>query len=286
MHNIRLISVLSVLVIISSCSKETSIENGGNTSGGGALGTNCRVNTIIAADALSGTGLYSLFTNFNGAMQATRIEAYDSIRAAMDASENLVYKGDTIIVNASEYFVTDANKRVSKFYTRLDPADPSSEQIIYGYTYNTAGYLVSKSVSIQSIPLPFILITYTWAGGNLVKIDGLTTVPGSPQKVLTANLEYDGTKTAKNFIQVMPDGFEISFYIMALDLGKKSINVIKKVNMTIYDEQGAPAVTYNTTITDLKFSTDGYLTEWFAGGDSIDGLGIFDGRTIFKYICN
>jgi hypothetical protein len=283
MGNIKRISSLVLLVWMMSCSKEKSVENGPGS--GITLGTNCRVNTIIAADSLTGAGSYSLFTNFNATGQATKIEAFDSIAGNLDASATLTYSGDTIRISAAEYFVTDANKRVSKYLSLVDPADPASDQFIYNYTYDGGGYLIGKTLSVKSIPLPLVNFTYTWTGGNLVKIDGQSTIPGFTQKVLSSDLEYDASKSAKNFIQVFPDGFESFFYVMALDFGKKSKNVISKINMVTYDDQGAPANTYNTTITNLKFSNDGYLLEWYAAGDSFDALGIFSGRTLFKYKC-
>ena len=70
------ISLVTVLAF--SCSKDKSIETGGTGGNGGALGSNCKVNTIIAADSLTGAGFFSLFTQFNSSRVATRVEAYDS----------------------------------------------------------------------------------------------------------------------------------------------------------------------------------------------------------------
>ena len=287
MRESRLIFVLLLQVILFSCSKEESIEIGGNPPApGGALGNNCKVNTIIAADSLTGKGLFSLYTYFNADRLATRVEAYDSVKLSMEAAADLTYKGDTIRVGQSEYFVTDAGKRISKFYTRLDPSDPSSDEYIFNYTYDAAGYLKEKTVSMAALPVPLVKFVYTWTGGNLVRIEGNTAIPGFIQKVLTAELTYDASKAAKNFIPVMPDGFETFLFMMAVDIGKTSANVVKTISMTTYDDNGAPADIYNTLIKDVKFSTDGYITEWFAQGDGFDALGIFNGRTLFKYSCN
>ncbi len=276
-----------MLVFLLSCSKEESIENGSNPGGtpGGGLGDNCRVNKIIAADSLTGKGEFSLFTIFNSSNQATRVEAYDSISLSLEASANLIYKGDTVRVGPNEYFVTDASKRISKYYSLLDPSDPSSDEYVYNYSYDAAGYLKEKTIALSAIPVPLAKFVYTWTGGNLVRIEGNTLIPGNSQKILTADMTYDAGKTAKNFIQVMPDAFETFLFILAVDIGKKSANVIRTISMTTYDN-GAAADTYNTTIKDVKFSTDGYITEWYAQGDSFDALGVFSGRTLFKYTCN
>ena len=204
---------------------------------------------------------------------------------SLQAAADLVYKGDTIRVGANEYFVTDASKRISKFFTRLDPTDPSSEEYVYNYTYDASGYLKQKTISLSAFPLPLATFVYTWTGGNLVKIEGNSVILGNSQKILVADLTYDASKTAKNFIQVMPDGFETFLFIMALDIGKKSTNVLKTITMTTYNN-GAPDNTYNTVIRDVKFSPDGYITEWYSQGAGFDVLGVFSGRTLFKYNCN
>lgn len=283
----RLICVLLLPVMLFSCSKEESTETGGNpTAPGGALGNNCKVNAIIVADSLTGRGLFSLYTSFNASRQATRVEAYDSISLSLEAAADLTYNGDTIRVGQKEYFVTDASKRITRYYSLSDPSDPSSDTYVYNYTYDAAGYLKEKTISIAALPVPLVKFVYTWVGGNLVKIEGNTAVPGFIQKVLTAEMTYDASKTAKNFLPLMPDGFETFLYIMAVDIGKKSANVLSTVRMTTYDENGAPADIYNTLIRDIKFSADGYITEWFAEGNGVDAMGIFTGRTMFSYNCN
>ncbi len=279
--------VILMTSLLFACSKENSIENDANSgNNNGTLGSNCKINTIITADSITGKGLYSLFTTFKAGARAERIEAYDSNRFATDATANLTYNGDTIRISATEYFVTDAAKRVSKYYSLVDPSDPASEIFIYSYFYDASGYLKEKSISLPSIPVPVVKFLYTWSGGNLVKIDGSSLLSGSNQKVLNATMTYDASKTAKNFLQILPDNFESFFYTMALDMGKKSTNVVKTISMITYDENGSPADTYNTTLKNLVFSPDGYLTEWYAEGDSFDPLGIFSGRTLFKYSCN
>ena len=278
-------SVIVLATMIYSCSKEYSIEGRDNTVINPPLGQNCKVNNIIAADSLTGAGNYSLFTDFDLAGLATRIVAYDSVNQQLDASANLTYKGDTIFITASDYFVTDANKRVVRFFTLADPGDPNSDTLIYNYVYNAGGYLSEKIITIPSILGTVVNFNYTWSNGNLVKVEGNTNVTGVNQKLLTATMTYDINKTAKNFIQVMPDNFESFFFVMAVDIGKKSTNVVSTISMITYDEFGVADQSYNTVLKNLVFSPDGYLTEWYAEGDSFDALGLFSGRTLFQYKC-
>jgi hypothetical protein len=110
---------------------------------------------------------------------------------------------------------------------------------------------------------------------------GLTT-----EKLLEANMEYDLTKQPRNFMYIFPDGFENFFYLNAMDFGKKPTNLIKKISVVYFDDQGVSQGNFNTFISDVKFNPDGYVTEWYADGSSIDPTGIFLGRTLFGYKCN
>ena len=146
----------------------------------------------------------------------------------MQFEGNIQHKGDTIRISSTDYFLTDANKRVKGFRTSDFSGSPG-DTLSYVYKYDGNGYLVEKEIFITGIVFPIMRYSYVWSGQNLVAIDGVIAVPGVTQKVLTVTLEYDAAKTAKNFIQVMPDGFETALYIMGLDLGKKSRNIVKKV---------------------------------------------------------
>jgi hypothetical protein len=137
---------------------------------------------------------------------------------------------------------------------------------------------------VEAVPVPVAEFNYTWSGGNLVAIEG--TIPVLSQKILTASLEYDASKTAKNFIPIFPDGFEFAPYVLAFDIGKKSSNVVKKVTMSIYDNAGNLDQTLVTSFKDYVFSSDGYLLEWIGDGDDQSALGLISGRTKFKYHCN
>ncbi len=253
---------------------------------GGAVG-NCKLTTItVATDALSARGIYAVTTKFNSNNQANRVEAYDSTTNSSDYSVSLSYKGDTVFTDANEFFVLDAAKKVKKLITPFDPTDPAGEKAVYDYKYDASNYLTSKTISSAIVPLPLVTFTYTWVGGDLVKVVGIATVGLTPQKILEANLEYDLSKQPKNFMYIFPDGFENFFYLNALDFGKKSTHLLKKITLTYSNAQGTPQGTFTTFITDAKFSTEGYLTEWYADGDSIDPFGIFAGRTLFSYKCN
>ncbi len=279
---------LLLIIVSASCQKEVSFEDGGvpvpPDPSNPPIGANCKVKQILLIDPASKTGLYSILTNFSPDGTATRVEIYDSIATTVDFESIPEYKGDTVKVSANEYFILDAQKRV-KSYTTFDNSGPVTDTVSFIFTYNGDGYLQKKEGFIQGIPLPVVRFTYTWSGGNLVAVNGAVAVPGVTQKVLDATLEYDGTKTAKNFIQVLPDGLETALYVMALNLGKVAKNVVKKISVTTYDENGSLDETYVSTYSDYKFSSDGYLTEWTAAGDLLGGSPFVEGRSVFNYFC-
>ncbi len=282
------ISFVVAVLMLAGCQKEFSYEdNGGPGIPGGnpPLGNNCRVEQIISVDSATGTGLFSLYTIFNSSDIASRVEVYDSIGATIEFAADLAYNGDTIRASSSsnEFFVTDASKRIREFHTYEDPADTSTEKVIYTYTYDGNGYLSKKEVNFESIPVPVAQFNYLWNSGNLVTIDGFIPVLG--QKIIGADLEYDGSKTAKNFIPIFPDGFEFSPFLLAFDLGKKNTNVIKRISMRFYDDMGIVTETLVTEFKNYVFSQDGYLLEWYAEGDTQDGLALLNGLTKFKYRC-
>jgi hypothetical protein len=286
----RKILFLSIIISAhtwSGCQKEVSYEMNtgqGNQGGNPPLGNNCKVEKIIVADSATGTGLFSLYTLFNSSDIASRVEAYDSIGGTTEFAVDLSYIGDTIRPSSSnEYYVMDASKRISEFHTYEDPLDTSTEKIAYTYTYDGSGYLSKKEISLESIPVPVAQINYLWNSGNMVTIDGFIPIIG--QKIITADLEYDGSKSVKNFIPFFPDGFEFAPFVLAFDLGKKSNNVLKRTTMRLYDSAGNVSQTLVTDYKNYVFSSDGYLLEWFVEGDVPNGLPLLTGRTKFKYLC-
>jgi hypothetical protein len=280
-----IIPLLLIFTFI-SCQKELSVENGaGVNPPQPPIGNNCKVNQIISADSLTGQGLFSVYTRFNASGVAEKVEVYDSLSGSMQAEASLQYKGDTIRVSPSDYFLVDANKRVRAFQT-IDLSGGSSDTLKYVYNYDGNGYLSNKEIFVSRFPFPVIRFNYVWSAQNLVSIDGSVVVPGITQKVLTATLEYESSLTAKNFIHVLPDGFETAFFIMGLDLGKKSRNLVKKTVVSVYDDTGALDEVYTTSFSKYVFSSDGYLLEWYASGLDSGGTLLPSGRTLFKYFCN
>ncbi|MGL6266788.1 MAG: hypothetical protein ACRC2O_02640, partial [Chitinophagaceae bacterium] len=139
-----------------SCAKEKSLENGGGLIPvDPPLGNNCTVKQIITADSLSGQGLFCYFTKFNPAGLAEKVEVFDSISGVMQFSGNIQHKGDTIRISSSDYFLTDANKRVKGFRTSGFSGNPG-DTLSYVYKYDGNGYLIEKEIFITGITFPIL----------------------------------------------------------------------------------------------------------------------------------
>jgi len=286
MKNMRSFTLISALLclLLASCKKEYSVENGG-ANGGITVGNNCRMSQIVQLDSVSGQGWTSFSTIFNSADQATRVVSFDSLQDVPLFSANITYAGDTMRVNPNEYFLLAANKRVSSFHTYQDPSDTSSGAVTFVYNYDAARYMIKKEIFVASIPVPAIRFDYVWGGGNLLDIDGNVVLPGLEKKLFMASLEYDATKTVKNFIPVFPDGYENFAYVMALDMGLKSRNVLSRITANNFNDQGDIDQTITTVFNHYVFSTDGYLLEWVAEGDAPSSTALPAGLTRFSYKC-
>jgi hypothetical protein len=277
----RITSLLFVmLAMLASCSKEYSNENGA------IISNECRLSSIAAADSLSGKSFFALNTKFGTNDVANYIEVFDSVNSTSDPREDLVYSGDTVKLGTSgSYAILDGAKRVKLLYS---PAPPSTFQIpslTYNYTYDAGGFLTLKTISFSGLPIPAVRFTYTWNANNLVKVEGVSVILGTSTTLLSATMTYDAGKTVKNFIPIYPDGFESALYIMALNFGKPSKNLLKSVVLKTFDNTGAPLDTYSTNIKNALISGEGYLSEWYAEGDSFDALGLFGGLNKFGYRC-
>lgn len=276
MRSYKAILAAAILSLLFSCSKEYSQEDAP------AAARDCRVSSIVAADSLSGQGFFALNTRFNSGGQGDYVELYDSVRNFSDLGLTLTYRGDSVFSSDNDVFVLDASRRVKRHITPLDPADPGGEKIIYEYTYDVSGFLINKSISTSVFPGPQISFDYTWSGGNLLEVEG--NLAGGI-RFLSARMEYDQSKSPRNFIYIFPEGVENFLFINALDYGKKPANLIRRITVEYFDDQGQPQFSYDTEIINAKFSDDGYLEEWYVKGDSFDALGIFTGRTRFNYYC-
>ena len=281
MRNFRIFAVILPIVFLMSCAKEYSDESGGG------VGRNCKLSNITVINDQTGAGEYALNTRYDNTGKTNYVELYDSVLSAVDYDFSVEYKtNDTLRISTGDVLVLDASKRLKRLITALDPTDPAGEKLIFDFKYNGSGYLTEKTLSTSTIPLALFQTVYTWTGGNLTKVASSSSLTGTKQKILDVDLQYDLSKSPKNFIPIYPDAFESFLYVTTVDMGKPSTNLLTRISAVYYDDQGNPSPAVVTEISQAKFSNDGYLTEWFVDGSSFDALGLFLGRNSFTYKCN
>ncbi|MGN6437144.1 MAG: hypothetical protein ACTHMM_11450 [Agriterribacter sp.] len=275
--------ILLAITLLLSCSKENSEERGNTDL---PLGNNCKVSAIVPTDSVTGRGHGSFYVTFDSEGRPLKTEMFDSTSGSSYYNINFSYKGDSIEVGENEFFLLDQEKRIREFDTYEVAGDPASDKFRYTYQYDQEGFLKNKNWFIYSLSpdIPSFVYTYTWLNGNLVKVEA-TEAGGARRAALTADLQYDLSQEVSNFIYSFPEAIELAPFILSINAGKKSKNVLTKIVVKTFDAGGNVINTYNTDYKDYKFSSDGYVTELHAIGDLVDGMLVIDGLTKFKYEC-
>lgn len=279
----HLTGLLGFIFILAACQKETSIEHGRM---GPLIGEDCQLKQIVSVDSATGRGSLSFLTGFDASGIARSVELMDSLTGSVQFDAPLIWSGDTLRLSDSVYYVTDANRRLKEFVA-LQMDNGTMMTLKYVYSYDVSGFLVKKELYSSAVPLPIPLIrfTYTWAALNLVSIEGSVVIPGLTQKLFSASLEYDPGASAKNFLLVLPDAAELTPVIMAVGLGNRSRNLVRRIEVNTFDDTGAIESTATSRYTAYGYSADGYLLEWKVSGDVPEALPFTPGINTFHYHC-
>jgi hypothetical protein len=280
----KIVTLIIGAALLASCGKEKSLDRAGGDPNAVFLGNNCRISQIVNVDTFTNTGWEAHNLFFNSSGQVIRSEVYDSIGLAPYSNDVYTYKGDTIFINGNNgYFVRNSAGRVALYRGPEDPADPLSDDIDITYTYNSAGFLTGVTYAYTSFPtLPLLRSSYTYTGNNLTNTRMESLVP-APELVIEANLTYS-SQTVRDFIYTFPDAYYFVNHLPALNFGNKSGNALSKVTTLFYDT-GTVTDSLVTNYNKYKLSNDGYVLQFFAGGDWQDGMGLYYEMTRFKYLC-
>jgi hypothetical protein len=284
----RISLVLGILVVLVSCSKEYSLENGtGDTDL--IVGVDCRISKVTSTDTTTNIGLGSIAAAINFSDEVTDITAYDSLSATIVTNSQPTYVDDTIYVNPDEYFVTDVanNARVVKLHRLLDPFDPTSPQIDIDYIYDaTTGNLLQKQYNSSFFPVnPFYQVDYTYTAGNLTNM--LTTDLTIPETVSDAQIQYFSNITPRSYINLMPDEEDPNYaqFNQFFNFGKKSLNAVKSVKLRNYSGGALTSDSTNTVFGSYIMSRDNYVLSVIMSGDELLSIPAQKGRLRFSYKC-
>jgi hypothetical protein len=290
MNKLRPLLFTVILVSLLSCEKELSVENSTNGSDM-IVGIDCRISKIVFTDTagtgigLPGTGLGSIASDINNLDIVTRITEFDSLSNTIEFITDPIYKNDSVYINADEYFIQDANNRITKMHGLVDPTDPFSLQFDVFYVYNTAGYLITKNYFLTSSPTtPFYKVDYTYTGaGNLTRMTA--TDLNSGDLAMDADITYYNLTVPRRFIYIFPDEVIYAPFTQFFNFGIRNFNAPKDMKVRNYDPGNVVRDSIVSTFSNYRMSNDTYILSVQLGGDDQPSIPALAGKLSFSYKC-
>lgn len=291
MNKLRPLLFAVILIAVFSCEKEFSTENTGSDSEF-IVGIDCRISKIVYTDTAgtaaggTGTGLGSIAADINNLDIVTKLTQFDSLSNTIEfILDPPVYRNDSVYINADEYFIVDANKKVIKMHGLIDPTDPFSLPFDVYYAYNATGYLVSKIYFLTSSPTtPFYRVDYTYAGGgNLTRMTAVNLPSGDLN--MDADLNYYPLTVPKRFIYIFPDEIKYPQFAQFFNFGSRNFNAVKDMKVRNYDPGNVVRDSLVSTFSNYRMSNDTYILNVQMGGDDQPSIPALAGKLSFSYHC-
>jgi len=282
----KLLYLILVTVALTSCLKEYSTEEGSNSGAGTIIGTDCRISKIGYSDSAGLIGIGSIGATINAADIVTNIIKFDSLTLTIDLNVAPQYFSDTIAIDPDQYFIMNTvSKRIEWFHGLIDPTVPGSPEFEVDYIYNTtSGQLVEKSYSFTLLPgFPFQTVTYTYSGGNLIKMVTLDEFTGDMIK--DADLTYYNTISPKNYMYLFPDEITYAPFNQFYNFGNKSTNAVKSLKLRYYDPGNVLVDSAVSVFSTYIMSRDNYVVSVNMNGDDQPGIPVNAGKLRFSYKC-
>ena len=294
MNKLRPLLFAAILISFVSCEKEFSTENSGNNDNEFIVGIDCRISKIVSIDTAgtaaggTGKGLGSIAADISNLDIVTEIREYDSLSSVLVYYTRPVYTNDTVYFspfNPDEYFVVDANKRITKMHGLTDPTDPLSLQFDVFYVYNTSGYLVTKNYFLTSSPATqFLRVDYTYASpGNLTRMTQVD-LPGGDLR-MDADLTYYSLTVPKRFMYIFPDEINYAQFTQFFNFGSRNFNAVKNMKVRNYDPGNVVRDSLVSTFSNYSMSNDTYILSVQMGGDDQPSIPALAGMLKFSYHC-
>jgi len=291
MNKFRPLLLIAIVAALFSCEKEYSNENSGNTDNELIVGVFCRISKIISTDTSgtaaggTGTGLGSIEAAINSLDVVTRITRFDSLSNTIEFINSPIYSNDSVYINADEYFIVDANKRITKMHGLADPTDPFSLQYDVFFLYNTAGYLTTKTYFLTSSPAaPFYRVDYTYGGGVNLTHMAAVNLPGGDLE-MDADITYLTSLVPRRFIYIFPDERFYPEFNQYFNFGTKNFNAVKKMTVRNYDPGNVVRDSLVSNFSNYIMSRDNYVLSVQMGKDNQPSLPALAGKLSFSYHC-
>lgn len=290
MNKLRSLLFAAILISLFSCEKEYSNENS-DAASDLIVGIDCRISKIVYTDTagasmgLPGTGLGSIVSEINSLDVDTTIRIYDSLSSTIVFVNNPVYRNDSVYISADEYFIRDANKRITKMHGLIDPTDPFSLQFDVFYAYNATGYLVTKTYFLTASPTtPFYKVDYTYAtGNNLTRMTAVNLPSGDLN--MDADITYYNLTVPRRFIYTFPDEISYAPYTQFFNFGTRNFNAPKEMKVRNYDPGNVVRDSLVSTFSNYRMSNDTYILGVQMGGDDQPSIPALAGKLSFSYKC-
>jgi hypothetical protein len=276
--------LIVTVVALTSCLKEYSTENGGD-SGGIIIGADCRISKIAYSDSATGVSIGSIGATINSSDVVTDITKFDSLTLTIDFNDVPQYFSDTVAIDADQYFLVDiTTKRIRSFHGLIDPTVPGSPEFDIDYVYDASGYLINKFYSYSLLPgVPYQQVTYTYSGGNLTHMQTDDLFTGDMIK--NADLSYYPNIAPKNYMNIFPDEDTYAEFNQFFNFGKKSTNAVKDLKLRFYDPGNTLVDSAVSTFNSYVMSRDNYVLSVYMLGDDQSSIPAAEGKLNFSYKC-
>jgi len=291
MNKFRPLLLIAMVVALFSCEKEFSSENSGNTGSDLIVGIDCRISKIVYTDTTgtagggTGTGLGSIEAAINSLDIVTRITRFDSLSNTIEFINTPIYSNDSVFINADEYFVVDASKRIIKMHGLADPTDPFSLQYDVFFLYNTAGYLTTKTYFLTTAPtITFYRVDYTYTGGGNLTRMAAVNLPGGDLE-MDADITYFTNLVPRRSIYIFPDERFYPEFSQFFNFGTKNFNAVRNMKVRNYNPGNVVRDSLVSTFSNYIMSRDGYVLSTQMGGDDQPSIPALAGKLSFSYHC-
>ena len=284
-------AILSVLILI-SCTKEFSLENGGTVSSNEIVGVDCRMSRIAFYDSASNIALGSIAATIDARDTVRDITLFDSLFNTIVLNSMPFYARDTAYLNPDEYFIIDpATSKVLHLHGVLNSVFPSIP-FETDYVYNADGTLFQKRYDIPGAGVsPAVVVEYTYLGGNLTRMTSTDYTTFTPSLIADADIDYYNNIKPRRYLNLMPDETltddlnHFAMYTQFFNFGTKPVNAIKSLKVRSYDPGNVVRDSTVSNFFTYITSRDNYVLSVYMLGDDQESLPAAVGRLNFSYKC-